>query len=92
MPNLILTRALGQSIVIDCREYGKIEITVVRTGNFPKLAIEADPRIRIDRKEVAAAIAMGLTPEQSRSLRREHRDLSHRAEVREQVADSKDAD
>ena len=52
---LILTRGIGQSIIID---EGKIKITVVDFGRNPdggrrvRIGIEAPKEIRVDREEV----------------------------------------
>lgn len=45
---LILTRKVGQAIVID----GRITVRVVATGNVVKLGVEAPLFIRVDREEV----------------------------------------
>jgi carbon storage regulator len=58
---LVLSRKYGQKIIID----GGITITVVEiAGGHVRLGIDAPPGVTIDRSEVAAAKAAGITRNQ----------------------------
>jgi len=56
---LILSRKVGQSIVID----GRIIVKVVRVeGDQIKLGVEAPPEVAVNREEIQREIEAGVPP------------------------------